>query len=72
VARAVGILVALGLLVAVVRVRSPFVAYAALAGALLAPVVDMHPHYWLFAWVVAFVGIVRTVGARRRRAKRAA
>jgi hypothetical protein len=30
----------------------------------------MHPHYWLIAWVVAFVGIVRSVGRmeRRRRA----
>ncbi|MDQ4034388.1 MAG: DUF2029 domain-containing protein [Chloroflexota bacterium] len=62
VARLLGIGVAILLVIAVVRARSRFVAYAALAGALLAPVVDMHPHYWLFAWVVAFVGVARVVG----------
>lgn len=66
-ARLAGIIVALLLVVLVIRARSPFVAYAALAGAMLAPVVDMHPHYWLLAWVVAFVGVVRLVGRRRRR-----
>lgn len=66
-ARLVGAVVSLALVVVVLRVRSPFLAYAALAGALLAPVVDMHPHYWLFAWVVALVGVARIIGRRTRR-----
>jgi len=66
-ARLVGIAVSLVLVAVAIRAPSPFVAYAALAGALLAPVVDMHPHYWLFAWVVAFVGVARVVGRRMRR-----
>ena len=70
-ARMVGIVVSLLLLAVVVRSRSRFVAYAALAGALLAPVVDMHPHYWLIAWVVAFVGVARVVGRRSRRSRAA-
>lgn len=70
-ARMVGIAISLLLLTIVVRSRSPFIAYAALGGALLAPVVDMHPHYWLIAWVVAFVGVVRIVGRRGRRRRMA-
>ena len=66
-ARLVGIVVSLILVAVVIRARSEFVAYAALAGALLAPVVDMHPHYWLIVWVVAFVGVARVAGRRRRR-----
>ena len=66
-ARLVGVVVSLALVVITLRVRSPFVAYAALAGALLAPVVDMHPHYWLFAWIVAFVGVARGMGRRAHR-----
>ncbi len=66
-ARLVGVVVSLALVVVVLRVRSPFVAYAALTGALLAPVVDMHPHYWLFVWVVALVGVARILGRRTRR-----
>ena len=66
-ARLLGIAISLILVAVVIRSRSAFVAYAALAGALLAPVVDMHPHYWLIAWVVAFVGVARVVGRRKRR-----
>lgn len=66
-ARLVAVAVALVLVSVVVRARSAFVAYAALAGALLAPVVDMHPHYWLFPWIVAFVGVARLVGRRMPR-----
>jgi glycosyl transferase family 87 len=66
-ARLGGIGVSLILVAVVMRARSEFVAYAALAGALLAPVVDMHPHYWLIVWVVAFVGVARIVGRRRPR-----
>lgn len=66
-ARLIGIGVSLGLLVVVLRARSPFVAFACLGAAMLAPVVDMHPHYWLLAWVVAFVGIVRAAGRFRAR-----
>ena len=66
-ARLLGIGTSLVLAAVAVRSHSGFVAYAALAGAMLAPVVDMHPHYWLIAWVVAFVGVVRVVGRRRRR-----
>ncbi|MCV0404495.1 MAG: DUF2029 domain-containing protein [Chloroflexi bacterium] len=66
-AQLTGIVFALVLVLAVLLVRSRFAAYVALGGAMLAPVVDMHPHYWLFAWTVAYVGVVRIVGRRARR-----
>lgn len=66
-ARLVGFGLALVLAYGALRIASPFVAYAALGAALLAPVVDMHPHYWLIAWVVAFVGVARAVARMRRR-----
>lgn len=65
--RVVGGAVSLALVVIVVRAKSPFVAYTALAGALLAPVADMHPHYWIIAWVAGFVGVTRIIGGRSRR-----
>lgn len=66
-AQLTGIAVSLVLVLAVLLVRSRYAAYVALGGAMLAPVVDMHPHYWLFAWTVAYVGVVRIVGRRVRR-----
>lgn len=65
-AKLAGILAGLGLAVGVLVIRRPIWAFLSLAGALLAPVADMHPHYWLILYVVAVVAVASVVGERRR------
>jgi hypothetical protein len=55
-AKLLGIGLALVLAVLTWFAQSPFVRYACIAGAMLAPVTDGWPHYWLFAYVVVVAG----------------
>jgi hypothetical protein len=45
-------------------VRSAFLRYACIAGAMLAPVTDGWPHYWLFPFVAALAGIATVLRQR--------
>jgi hypothetical protein len=56
VAKVFGIGLALVLAVLALFMRSPFLRYACLGGAMLAPVTDGWPHYWLFVYVVIVAG----------------
>jgi hypothetical protein len=63
-AKLVGIGLALVLAVLALLTRSPFARYACIAGAMLAPVTDGWPHYWLFAYVVIVAGAASIVRQR--------
>ena len=64
-AKLAGIVIAALAGVLAVVVRSSLVSFALIAVAWLAPVTDLHFHYYLVAYVVAVVAIARWVGRRR-------
>jgi hypothetical protein len=70
-AKLVGIGLALVLVVLALFVQSPFVRFACIAAAMLAPVTDGWPHYWLFPFVLVVAGLASILrqrfmaGARR-------
>jgi hypothetical protein len=59
-----GIAIGAVFVVLAVLARSPFVRFACIAGAMLAPVTDGWPHYWLFPYVVIVAGVASIVGRR--------
>ena len=60
--------IALGglVLIAALRTRSDRLAFVLFGVAMLVPVPDMHPHYWLIAYVAAVVLIGGLLASRRR------
>lgn len=64
-AKAAGIATGLALGLGVVVVRSRLLAFVMLTGAIIAPVTDLHAHYWLFHIVLVIVLVA--CGLRRRR-----
>jgi hypothetical protein len=61
----VGLVVAVGL-VAIGAILGPtLLGTAAISAAIMAPAVDLHLHYWSFAWVLLLIAVARI--ARRRR-----
>jgi hypothetical protein len=63
--KVVGIGLAVVLAVLALFARGPFVRYACLGGAMLAPVTDGWPHYWLFVYVVIVAGAASILHQRR-------
>jgi hypothetical protein len=55
-----------------VLVRSPLLSFALVALAWLAPVTDLHYHYYLVAYVVAVVAVARWLARRRQRVQSSA
>jgi hypothetical protein len=61
----VGLVVAVGL-VAIGAILGPtLLGTAAISAAIMAPAVDLHLHYWSFAFIALFIAVARI--ARRRR-----
>jgi hypothetical protein len=63
-ARVIGIAIGLAAFAGAMVVRSPFVAFALVGFAMLAPVADMWIHYWLFPYVVIVAGLAYVLGPR--------
>ncbi|MDQ2933546.1 MAG: DUF2029 domain-containing protein [Chloroflexota bacterium] len=69
VARVIALLVAVAAIGGALRVRSPFIAFALVTVAMLAPVADGWLHYWLFPYVVVVAGLAYLLGGRRESTK---